>query len=313
MTQYLFRRLLLVIPTILGAVTLIFILIRVTPGDPAEVLLGEFATPETVAEVRQQLGLDEPIWFQYLLFLKGAFTLDFGMSYATNRPALQQILTVFPYSLHLAIGGMVVSVVIGIPAGILAATTHKKWIKGSSMASALALISIPNFYLAVILISIFSMSLGWLPVTGIGKSNDIGSILSHLILPAIAIGGSSAAILARMTRSALLEEMGKDYVVTARAKGFVFRTVMLRHVLRNAFLPIMTVAGLQIGRLLGGSVVIETVFARAGIGRLIVDSITARDYVLVQAAVIFLALIFVIVNLLTDITYAVLDPRIRYS
>lgn len=313
MTTFLLKRLLLVIPTVFGAVTLIFIVIRLTPGDPAEVLLGDFTTPEAVAELRHQFGLDRPIYVQYGIFLKNAVTLDLGRSYATNRPALQQIISVFPYSLQLAVAGMVVAVVIGVPTGIFAAISKSKWADGGSMLGALALVSLPNFYLGILLITIFSIKLGALPVTGVGEPGNLRSMLSHLILPALAIGGSSAAVLARMTRSSLLEVMSKDYVVTARAKGVSERSVVIRHALKNAFLPVMTVAGLQIGRLLGGSVVIETVFARAGIGKLIVDSITARDYIEVQAAIIVLALIFVVVNLLTDIAYGFLDPRIRYA
>lgn len=313
MTTFLLKRLLLVVPTVFGAVTLVFIVIRLTPGDPAEVLLGDFTTPEAVAELRHQFGLDRPLHVQYLIFLKNALTLDLGKSYATNRPALQQIMSVFPYSLQLAIAGMLVSVLIGVPAGIIAAISRSRWVEGSSMLGALALVSIPNFYLGILLITIFSIQLGILPVTGTGEPGDIRSTISHLILPAIAIGGSSAAVLARMTRSSLLEVMSKDYIVTARAKGVAERSVVIRHALKNAFLPVMTVAGLQIGRLLGGSVVIETVFARAGIGKLIVDSITARDYIEVQAAIIVLALIFVTINLLTDIAYGFLDPRIRYA
>lgn len=293
--------------------TLVFFLIRLTPGDPAEVLLGDFATPETVAELQRQFGLDKPIFIQYVVFLKNAITLDFGVSYATQRPALQQLITVFPYSLQLAVAGIVVAIAIGVPAGVIAAISHNKWIDSGTMVSALALVSVPNFYLGILLIIVFSMKLGLLPVTGVGAPGDITSALSHLVLPALAIGGGSAAILARMTRSSLREVMGRDYITTARAKGLAPRWVVLRHGLKNALLPVVSVAGLQIGRLLGGSVVIETVFARPGIGKLIVDSITARDYVQVQASIIVLVLIFIIINLLTDIAYAVLDPRIRYA
>lgn len=313
MRRYLLKRLLLVIPTTVGAVTLVFFLIRLTPGDPAEVLLGDFATPETVAELQRQFGLDKPIFIQYVVFLKNAITLDFGVSYATQRPALQQLITVFPYSLQLAVAGIVVAIAIGVPAGVIAAISHNKWIDSGTMVSALALVSVPNFYLGILLIIVFSMKLGLLPVTGVGAPGDITSALSHLVLPALAIGGGSAAILARMTRSSLREVMGRDYITTARAKGLAPRWVVLRHGLKNALLPVVSVAGLQIGRLLGGSVVIETVFARPGIGKLIVDSITARDYVQVQASIIVLVLIFIIINLLTDIAYAVLDPRIRYA
>ena len=313
MRRYLLKRLLLVIPTTVGAVTLVFFLIRLTPGDPAEVLLGDFASPETVAELQRQFGLDNPIFTQYVAFLWNAITLDFSVSYATQRPALQQLITVFPYSLQLAVAGIVVAIAIGVPAGVIAAISHNKWIDSGTMVSALALVSVPNFYLGILLIIVFSMKLGLLPVTGVGAPGDITSALSHLVLPALAIGGGSAAILARMTRSSLREVMGRDYITTARAKGLAPRWVVLRHGLKNALLPVVSVAGLQIGRLLGGSVVIETVFARPGIGKLIVDSITARDYVQVQASIIVLVLIFIIINLLTDIAYAVLDPRIRYA
>jgi peptide/nickel transport system permease protein len=313
MTAYVTRRLLLVIPTLIGAATLVFIAIRLAPGDPATVLLGTFATPQAVAELRQQYGLDQPLYVQYIVFLKDILTLDFGKSYATSRPAMGQILAVLPYSTQLAVTSLLVALVIGIPAGIVAATSRRRWLDGASMLGALALVSVPSFYLGVLLITIFSIGLNLLPVTGAGDTGDPLSLLQHLILPSLALGGSTAAVVARMTRSSMLEVMSREFVVAARAKGLAESAVVLRHALKNAFIPVMTVMGLEIGRLLGGSVVVETVFARPGIGKLLVDSITARDYIQVQASIVVLAVIFVLLNLLTDVSYAALDPRIRYG
>jgi peptide/nickel transport system permease protein len=313
LTAYLIKRLLLIIPTLLGAVTLVFVAIRLTPGDPVQVMLGDFSNAQSAAELRRQYGLDQPLVVQYLVYLKNALTLDFGKSYATNRTAMEQIATVIPFSAHLAVGAVLVALLIGIPAGLLAATSGKKWIDASSMAGALALVSIPNFYLGVLLITFFSIRLDLLPVTGVGNVGDPLSMIQHLLLPSLALGGGGAAIVARMTRSSLLEVMTRDYITTARAKGLADRMVIVKHALKNAMIPVTTVVGLQIGRLLGGSVVIETVFARAGIGKLVIDSITARDYIQVQASIIVLALIFVLVNLITDLTYSTLDPRIRYA
>ena len=313
MTLYVVKRLLLVPPTLIGAVTLVFVAIRLAPGDPATVLLGAFATPQAVAELRQLYGLDQPIYVQYAVFLRDILTLDFGKSYATNQPAMSQIVSVLPYSVQLAVASLAVALVIGIPAGVVAATSKRRWLDGASMLGALALVSLPSFYLGVLLITIFSIRLDWLPVTGAGDPRDLASLVQHLVLPALALGGSTAAVVARMTRSSMLEVMGRDFIVAARAKGLTEAAVVARHALKNAFIPVMTVMGLEVGRLLGGSVVVETVFARPGIGKLMVDSITARDYIQVESSIVVLALIFVVLNLLTDLTYAALDPRIRYA
>jgi peptide/nickel transport system permease protein len=313
MAGFIVKRLLLLIPTALGAVSLVFFAIRLAPGDPVQVLLGDFATPQPAVELRHQYGLDQPLVVQYLVFLKDAVTLDFGKSYATNRSALQQIVSVLPFSMELAGAAVVLTVAIGVPAGIVAATHARKWIDGGSMVVALALVSLPNFYFGVLLLSLFSIKLNLLPVTGVGTVGDAGSMLSHLILPAIALAGGGIAIVARMTRSSLLEVLGREYIVAARSRGLAERAVMVRHALKNALIPVTTVTGLQIGRLIGFSVVIETVFARAGVGKLIVDSITARDYIQVQAAIIVLAFMFVLINLLTDLAYGFLDPRIRFG
>jgi ABC-type dipeptide/oligopeptide/nickel transport system permease component len=226
---------------------------------------------------------------------------------------MQQIMQVLPYSAQLALGSMIVALAIGLPAGLLAATSRRAWVDGMSMAGALGFVSIPNFYLAVLLITLFSIRLDLLPVTGVGEPDDFWSLVQHLILPSLALGGGGAAIVARMTRSSVLEVMSREYITTARAKGLAEKGVVYKHALKNALIPVTTVMGLQVGRLLGGSVVIETVFARAGIGKLIVDSITSRDYIQVQASIAVLAAIFVLVNLITDLTYGFLDPRIRYA
>jgi len=247
MAAFLAKRLLLLIPTTLGAVSLVFFAIRLVPGDPVRVMLGDFATPRAVVELRQQYGLDQPLVVQYGVFLKDAVTLDFGKSYATNRPAMQQILTVIPFSLQLAAAAMLITVLLGVPAGIMAATHARKWLDGSSMVVALGLVSLPNFYLGILLISFFSIKLNLLPVTGVGTVGDAGSMLSHLILPAFALAGGGVAIIARMTRSSLLEVLGREYVVAARSRGLSERSVLIGHALKNALIPVATATGLQWG------------------------------------------------------------------
>jgi peptide/nickel transport system permease protein len=305
MTTYLLRRLLLTVPVLLGVTFIVFAMVRLTPGDPAQVIAGEQATRETVEAVRRSLGLDQPILVQYVRFVGDLVRGDMGRSTRSQRPVLQELADRFPSTVELTLAGMLVASVIGLGAGVVSATRRNRWPDTLSMVLALGGVSMPVFWLGLMLILLFSVKLGWLPPVGRGS-------LTQLILPAITLGAASAAILARMTRSSLMEVLGQDWVMTARAKGLAERFVIYKHALKNAMIPVVTVMGLQFGTLLSGAVLTETVFAWPGIGRLIVESILARDYPVVQGAVLLTALSFVFVNLVVDLLYSVLDPRIRY-
>jgi ABC-type dipeptide/oligopeptide/nickel transport system permease component len=309
---YIIRRGIAAIPTLLGVVTLVFLIIRLVPGDPALVLLDQFATEENVRALHEKYGLDEPILTQYAKYLAGLLEGDFGWSFATGNPAMQEILRLLPYTLRLVAGSMLVSVGMGMPIGILSAAHRNSIGDRSGMVLALTFLSVPGFCLGLLLLLLFSVKLDWFPATGAGDPGDVLSTLTHLVLPAFTLGASEAAFIARMTRSALLEVMAEDFIRTARAKGLGNRRVLYRHALRNSLLPVVTVVGINLGRLLAGSVVVETVFSRPGIGKLLMDSITARDYMQIQATVIFIGLCYVLTNLVVDLSYAFLDPRIRY-
>lgn len=301
------------IPTLVGIATVVFIAIRLAPGDPAQIMLGELATPEQVAAIRGQLGLDAPLYVQFGRFIAHAALGDFGRSIVTNRPVMPELLRLFPNTFYLGITSVFISVLIGLPAGVIAAVKRNTWIDRAVMLLALAAVSMPVFWLGILLILALSIEIPLFPVIGAGDAGDIPGILSHLVLPSLALGGMLSGLTARMTRSSVLEVLRQDYMRTARSKGLPERVVIYKHALKNAMIPVITIVGLNMGNLLGGSVVIETVFARPGIGKLLIDSITARDYIQVQAGIIFIAAVFVIINLLTDLTYGVFDPRIRYS
>ncbi|MCT4563856.1 MAG: ABC transporter permease [Maledivibacter sp.] len=305
MHKYIFRRLLLLIPVLLGVTFIVFTLMYITPGDPAAIMLGEDAPQEEVERLRTELGLDKPFIVQYGRFV-GNIVLhgDFGKSYVTKRPVSQEIFARFPATLKLAAAAVFVSAGIGIPLGIISATKQYSIIDNVSMVFALIGVSMPNFWQGLILIMIFSLHLGWLPASGF-------SGFKYIILPALTIGTSSAAIITRMTRSSMLEVVRQDYITTARAKGQKENKVINKHALGNALIPIITVVGLQFGHLLGGAVLTESIFAVPGVGRLMVESIKCRDFPMVQGGVLYIALCFCIVNLLVDILYAFVDPRIR--
>jgi peptide/nickel transport system permease protein len=305
MWTYVLRRLLLTVPVLFGVTFIIFAMVRLTPGDPAQVIAGEQATRETVEEVRRSLGLDQPLLLQYVRFLRDLARGDMGRSTRSLRPVVHELADRFPNTIELTLAGMLVASVIGIGAGIVSATRQNRWPDTLSMLLALVGVSMPVFWLGLMLILLFSVHLGWFPPVGRGT-------WSQLVLPAVTLGAASAAILARMTRSSLLEVLRQDFVMTARAKGLVERLVIGKHALKNAMIPVVTVMGLQFGTLLSGAVLTETVFAWPGIGRLIVESILARDYPVVQGAVLLSALTFVFVNLVVDVLYSLLDPRIRY-
>jgi peptide/nickel transport system permease protein len=304
MHRYLIRRLLLTIPVLLGVATLVFSLIHFIPGDPAQAMLGEGAAPEDVAQLRERLGLDRPLLVQYGSFLKGLTRGDLGVSLRNDQPVLHQILERMPATAELAFASMAVAVLIALPLGIIAAVWRGTAVDYGAMTLSLVGISVPNFWLGPLLAIVFAVELGWLPVGGRGT-------LAHLVLPAATLGAALAAILARMTRASLLEELGEPYVLAARAKGVSRTRAVLHHALRNSLIPIVTILGLQFGVVLTGAVITETIFAWPGIGRLLIQSISFRDYPTVQGCVLLIAVTYVGVNLITDLTYGFLDPRIR--
>jgi peptide/nickel transport system permease protein len=304
MNRYLVRRLLLTIPVLLGVATLVFALIHFIPGDPAQAMLGEGASPEDVAQLRARLGLDRPLLVQYGAFLKGLAQGDLGVSLRNDQPVTRQILQRMPATAELALAAMAVAVLIAVPLGIVAAVWRGTWIDHAAMTLSLVGISIPNFWLGPLLAIVFAVELGWLPVGGSGT-------LAHLVLPSVTLGAALAAILARMTRASLLEELREPYVLAARAKGVSRSRAVLHHAFRNSLIPIVTILGLQFGVVLTGAVITETIFAWPGIGRLLIQSIGFRDYPTVQGCVLLIAITYVGVNLLTDLTYGFLDPRIR--
>jgi peptide/nickel transport system permease protein len=304
MHRYLIRRLLLTIPVLLGVATLVFSLIHFIPGDPAQAMLGEGAAPEDVAQLRERLGLDRPVLVQYGSFLRGLAHGDLGVSLRNDQPVTQQILERMPATAELALASMAVAVLIAIPLGIIAAVWRGTAIDHSAMTLSLVGISVPNFWLGPLLAIVFAVELGWLPVGGRGT-------LAHLVLPALTLGAALAAILARMTRASLLEELREPYVLAAHAKGVSRSRAVLHHAFRNSLIPIVTILGLQFGVVLTGAVITETIFAWPGIGRLLIQSISFRDYPTVQGCVLLIAVTYVGVNLITDLTYGFLDPRIR--
>jgi peptide/nickel transport system permease protein len=304
MHRYLIRRLLLTIPVLLGVATLVFSLIHFIPGDPAQAMLGEGAAPEDVAQLRERLGLNRPLLVQYGSFLQGLARGDLGVSLRNDQPVLQQILERMPATAELAFASMAVAVLIALPLGIIGAVWRGTAVDYSAMTLSLVGISVPNFWLGPLLAIVFAVELGWLPVGGRGT-------VAHLVLPSVTLGAALAAILARMTRASLLEELREPYVLAARAKGVSRTRAVLHHALRNSLIPIVTILGLQFGVVLTGAVITETIFAWPGIGRLLIQSISFRDYPTVQGCVLLIAVTYVGVNLITDLTYGFLDPRIR--
>jgi ABC-type dipeptide/oligopeptide/nickel transport system permease component len=297
------------IPVLLGVTILVFLMLQITPGDPLIALLGEEAqglSRQALNELRASYGLDRSLPRQYWDYLTGVFSGDLGTSVRSGIPVVTELTQLFPATAQLAGAGMLIALLIGLPLGVLAAVYRRSIIDYLAVFVALAGVSIPVFWSGLILMLVFALELRWLPASGYGTWR-------HLIMPALAVGFSSSAIIARITRSSMIEALRADYVRTARAKGVTEQGVNVRHALRNALLPVVTVIGLQFGGLLGGAVLTETVFAWPGLGRLVVDSIRARDLPMVQGTVLFIAVIFIIVNLLVDVSYALLNPRIRYA
>jgi ABC-type dipeptide/oligopeptide/nickel transport system permease component len=304
--RFLARRLVLTIPVLLGVATLVFSLIHLIPGDPALAMLGETASDEDVAALRGKLGLDRPLVEQYGAFLGGAVRGDLGTSLRTSQPVTQAILERLPATFELAAAAMLVSIAFSIPLGIVAAVKRGTAIDHAATTLSLIGVSVPNFWLGPLLAIVFSIELGWLPVSGRGTP-------AHLVLPAISLGAALAAILARMTRATLLEELREPYVQAARARGASRWRAVLHHAFRNSLIPVVTLIGLQFGAVLTGAVITETVFAWPGIGRLLIQSIGFRDYPLVQGCILLIAVTYVGMNLLTDLVYGFIDPRIRYE
>jgi peptide/nickel transport system permease protein len=308
MTQYLVQRLILVVPVLLGVSVAVFLMLHLLPGDPALAMLAGQSgiTSEDVDRVRRQLGLDQPLPVQYFNYIGRVLHGDFGESVHSHRPVLEMIAEQAGSTVQLAFAAMIIAVTLGVVLGTVSALRQNTWVDTLSMLVALFGVSMPSFWLGLILIYIFSLRLGWFPVTGEGG-------WQRLVLPAVALGMDFSAITARLVRANLLEVLRQEYILTARSKGIRDRVVVTRHALRNAMIPVLTIIGLQLGNLLGGAVVIETVFAREGIGRLAVTAILSKDFPLVQGIVLVAAVVYVSINLLIDLSYAMLDPRIRYG
>lgn len=305
-SRYVLRRLLYALPTLLGVTLAVFLLVRLIPGDPARLIAGLLASDDEVQRLRVELGLDRSLPEQYARFLGSVLAGDFGLSAVTRTPVIVEIGIRLRATITLAVASTALAVAAGVSAGVLAAACHNTALDYAVMALALSGVSVPVFWLGIMLMLLFAVHLHWLPAGGIGTP-------AHLILPAITLAAFSTAIVARMTRGSLLETLGLDFVRTARAKGMSEWAVILRHALRNALIPVVTVVGLQFGTLLGGAVLTETTFAWPGLGRLLVSAITARDYPVIQGIVIVFAAMFVVVNLTTDLLYVAVDPRIRYE
>jgi len=334
MLRFVVRRLLLLVPILVGLSILVFVWVRALPGSPADSLLGERTTPALVKEYEERFGLDEPVYVQYWKYVQTTAHFDFGVSVASHRPVTTEIKERFPATIELALAAMILAVGLGVPLGFLAAKRHGGIFDHGSLFVSLIGISIPVFFLAILLKYLFAVRLGWLPSVGrIDVTSEVKhptnlyvldailtrdwktfvDVLKHLILPAVALGSIPLAIVARITRAAVLDVQNEDYVRTARAKGLPPATVDRRHILRNALLPISTIIGLQTGLLLSGAILTETVFAFPGMGQWLREAIFNRDYPVLQGGILFLALVFVLVNLLVDISYAIINPRIRYS
>lgn len=306
MLRFLARRVALTIPVLLGVATLVFSLIHLIPGDPAQAMLGESAPPEDVAELRSRLGLDRPLLEQYGTFLRDAIRGDLGRSLRTSQPVTSAILERMPATIELAAAAMLVALGFAIPLGIAAAVWRGTSLDHAATTVSLLGISIPDFWLGPLLAIVFSIELGWLPVSGRGT-------WANLVLPAVSLGAALAAILARMTRATLLEELREPYVIAARARGASRVRAVVRHAFRNSLIPVITLIGLQFGAVLTGAVITETIFSWPGIGRLLIQSIGFRDYPLVQGCILLIAVTYVAMNLVTDLLYGLVDPRIRYE
>lgn len=306
MARYLLRRLLLTVPVLLGVATLVFALIHLVPGDPAQSMLGESASPKEIEALQKSLGLDKPLLTQFRAFLGGAARGNLGTSFRFGTPVTQEIGKRLGDTALLAVSAMAVAIVVAIPLGIVAAVFRGRVLDHAAMTLALAGISMPSFWLGPLLAILFAVQLGWLPVSGSGTP-------LHLVLPAVTLGTALSAILARMTRSSVIEELRELYVLAARARGLSQTRAVLRHAFRNSLIPVVTIIGLQFGAVLTGTIITETIFGWPGVGRLLIQAINTRDYPLVQGCILFISVTYVAMNLVTDLTYGFLDPRIRFE
>ena len=331
MANYVAARLVQLLFVLIGVSVVVFVSMHLLPGDVAQLLLGDHATNEQLHRLREQLGLDQPVWVQYARFMREALHGDIGISIQTNRPALTDVVTAFPVTLQLALASLLLASMFGVPVGVLAAMRHGSHLDTVVMTLTLFGVSMPIFWLGLMLLVLFAAGLGWLPVGGLmpigldpphitgmsvidsllsGNATMIAASLRHMLLPAVTLASVPLALIARITRAEVMAAATLDHVRTARAKGVADAQVVLRHILRNAAIPIVTVIGLQLGLLLSGAVLTETIYSLPGLGRLMVDSILSRDYPVVQAGALFIAVLFVLVNLVVDVLYAALDPRI---
>lgn len=305
MWRYILRRLIMLIPVLIGISIFVFLLIHLTPGDPALLMLGEGAPKAQLEALRESMGLNDPLYVQYFNWVKKAVRLDFGRSLRSKKQVTKEITDRLPATTQLALAAVGFAILVGVPVGVISASKPNSWFDNIAMVGALAGVGMPVFWQGIMLILIFSVSFGWFPSSG-----RMGG-WEYLVLPAITLGTASTASIARLTRSAMLDVLQQDYIRTARAKGLAYRLVIVRHALRNALIPVVTMIGLQFGGLMSGAVLTETIFAWPGIGRMVVEAINNKDFPLVQGTIMAFALMYALVNLFVDITYAFLDPRLR--
>jgi peptide/nickel transport system permease protein/oligopeptide transport system permease protein len=306
MQRYLFRRTLVTIPTVLLASMAVFLMIRLIPGDPVQLIAGDDATPEIVESIREQWGLNQPLFMQYLIFMGNMLRGDLGISIRTRYPVSYEISLRFPETAYLALTATTISVAAGVLIGIIAGARPYSLTDNASMLAGLLGLSAPVFWIGLMLIWVFSVKLRWFPAIGSGS-------WAHLVLPSITLAAFGIPAIARQMRSSVLEEMGQDYIRTARSKGLSERAIVYKHAVRNALVPVITVTGVSFGRMLGGSIITETVFAYPGMGKLLIEGITARDYPIVQGVILVYTLLFMCLNVIIDMTYALVDPRIQYG
>lgn len=313
MFNYIVRRILQAIPILLVVLTLVFLVVRVLPGDPAVAALGDYASKDAVQALRERMGLNDPLWLQYVQFLGNLLTGDMGTSLVTGYSVGKQVLQALPYTLTLTISAILFGYIFGVPLGISAAVHRNSFIDYFNRIFSLVGLSVPAFYLGVLLMYFFSIRLGLFPVVGAGDPGDLGSLLHHLFLPALSLGLIMTAYVTRMTRSSLLEILREDYIRTAKSKGLAGRVVLYKHALRNALIPIVTLGGLYAVVLIGSSVMVEIVFSRPGLGKMMVGAIQQRDYTTLQSVMALYTVFVVVINLLTDLIYGFIDPRIKYD
>jgi peptide/nickel transport system permease protein len=306
--NYVIRRLVGAIPVLIGVIAVVFILTTIVPGDPARIMMGQRGNPETIAKIRHEMGLDKPLSIQFLDFMKNALTLNLGKSYRNNMTVVEAITTRIPVTFKLAFFAIVIAILVGVPLGIISAVKQYSWIDYGAMFFAILGISAPVFWVALLSVVLFCVILGWIPGTGTGNGE-----LIYYVLPSIVLGLRPAALIARLTRSSMLEIVRQDYIRTARAKGLSERVVIMRHALRNALIPVVTVIGIEVASLLSGVVITEQIFSLPGIGRLSVEALTNRDFPVIRGVVLFMAFIFVLANLIVDLSYPFFDPRIKYD